>query len=116
MVFFRGGGKEGDKNLHLLHCPAVKNTIVVNAGNLLSRWSNARIRSTRHRVIQPPPKPEDMEDADNPDAMFPARYSIAYFCNSNFDKWIEALPGTGEQYEKERCMRGSTVENIWLGG
>ena len=74
----------------------IENTIVVNAGDLLSRWSNDLIRSTRHRVIQPPAKPEDMEDADDENAMFPARYSIAYFCNPNFDRWIEALPGTWE--------------------
>ena len=74
----------------------IKDTIVVNAGDLLQRWSNDMIRSTRHRVIQPPPKEEDMKDADNPDATFPARYSIAYFCNPNFDQRIEALPGTYE--------------------
>ena len=84
----------------------IENTIVVNAGDLLSRWSNDRIRSTRHRVIQPPPKPEDMEDADDSNAMFPARYSIAYFCNPNFDRWIEALPGTWEGDEKGKKYDG----------
>ncbi len=84
----------------------IENTIVVNAGDLLSRWSNGRIRSTRHRVIQPPPKLEDMEDADDPNAMFPARYSIAYFCNPNFDRWIEALPGTWEEDENGKRYEG----------
>ena len=84
----------------------IENTIVVNAGDLLSRWSNDRIRSTKHRVIQPPPRPEDMEDADDPHATFPARYSIAYFCNPNFDKWIEALPGTWEDEEKGKKYEG----------
>ena len=37
-----------------------------------------------------------MQDADDPEAVFPARYSIAYFCNPNFEKLIEALPGTFE--------------------
>ena len=84
----------------------IENTIVVNAGDLLSRWSNDRIRSTRHRVIQPPPKPEDMQDADDENAKFPARYSIAYFCNPNFDRWIEALPGTWEEDEKGKRYEG----------
>lgn len=81
----------------------IPGTIVVNAGDLLSRWSNDLIRSTNHRVIQPPPKPTPDGEEDDPDALIPARYSIAYFCNPNFDKYIEALPGTyedsGKKYE-----------------
>lgn len=73
----------------------IPGTIVVNAGDLLMRWSNDTIVSTKHRVIQPPPKPEDIE-ADE-DGEIPARYSIAYFCNPNFDRFIEALPGTVEK-------------------
>jgi isopenicillin N synthase-like dioxygenase len=84
----------------------IPNTIVVNAGDLLSRWSNDTIRSTRHRVIQPPPKPEEMEDADDPAAMFAERYSIAYFCNPNFDKFIEALPGTFGEAEGAKKYEG----------
>lgn len=72
----------------------IPGTIVINAGDLLSRWSNDIISSTKHRVIQPPPKEGEMDDADDPNAMFPARYSIAYFCNPNADKLIETLPGT----------------------
>lgn len=74
----------------------IPDTVVINAGDLLSRWSNDIIKSTNHRVIQPPPKAGEMDDADDPDATFSARYSIAYFCNPNFDKLIEALPGTFE--------------------
>ncbi len=73
----------------------IENTIVVNAGDLLSRWSNDEIRSTMHRVVQPPAKPDDDSD------MYPARYSIAYFCNPNFDQYIEALPNTWEKTGKK---------------
>ncbi|KEF55357.1 uncharacterized protein A1O9_08107 [Exophiala aquamarina CBS 119918] len=79
----------------------IPGTIVVNAGDLLSRWSNDLIRSTNHRVIQPPPKPAADGEEDDPEALIPARYSIAYFCNPNFDKWIEALPGTHEETGKK---------------
>lgn len=79
----------------------IPGTIVVNAGDLLSRWSNDLIRSTNHRVIQPPPKPLAPGEVDDPDALIPARYSIAYFCNPNFDKYIEALPGTYEESGKK---------------
>ena len=68
----------------------IPDAIVVNAGDLLSRWSNDTIKSTRHRVVEPPKKPGEDDGSD----MYPARYSIAYFCNPNFDKIIEAIPGT----------------------
>ena len=72
----------------------IPDTIVVNAGDLLTRWSNGRIKSTKHRVVEPPVKTESEQ--------YPARYSIAYFCNPDFDKEIEALPGTfGEGREKK---------------
>jgi isopenicillin N synthase-like dioxygenase len=48
------------------------------------RWSNDTIKSTKHRVVEPPVK------ADT----YPARYSVAYFCNPNFDNTIDAIPGT----------------------
>ncbi|EXJ94409.1 hypothetical protein A1O1_02803 [Capronia coronata CBS 617.96] len=64
----------------------VPDTIVINAGDLLARWSNDTIKSTNHRVVQPPCEPES--------DMYPERYSVAYFCNPDFDKLIEALPGT----------------------
>lgn len=66
-------------------------TIVVNAGDLLARWSNDLIRSTMHRVVQPPLKGQEKVDGH------PPRYSVAYFCNPDFDKWIEVLPGTWEE-------------------
>ena len=81
---------------------------MVNAGDLLQRWSNDIIRSTNHRVIQPPPKngTSEKEEDEDPEAMVPARYSIAYFCNPNFDRWIEALPGTWEEKGKEKKYPG----------
>lgn len=64
----------------------IKDTVVINAGDLLARWSNDTIKSTNHRVVQPPYESES--------DMYPRRYSVAYFCNPDFDKTIEALPGT----------------------
>lgn len=78
----------------------VEGTVVVNAGDLLARWSNDFIKSTLHRVVEPPPK-EGKEIPE--DGVYPARYSIAYFCNPNFDRMIEAIEGTygGELGEKK---------------
>ncbi len=68
----------------------IEGTVVVNAGDLLSRWANDEIKSTHHRVVQPPAREGDESEK------YPARYSIAYFCNPNFELSIEALPGTWE--------------------
>lgn len=86
----------------------IPDTIVINAGDLLSRWSNDLIKSTNHRVIQPPPKEGEMDDADQPDSKFPARYSVAFFCNPAFDKTIEALPGT---FESEAAKKYPAVNS-----
>ena len=82
----------------------IPGTIVVNAGDLMARWSNDSIKSTMHRVIQPPPKAQEVEE--DPDAMFPARYSMAYFCNPDFERYIEALPGTWEEKEGGKKYEG----------
>jgi isopenicillin N synthase-like dioxygenase len=76
----------------------IADSIVVNAGDLLARWSNDHIKSTRHRVVEPISKPGSEESE-----IYPARYSIAYFCNPDFEKYIEALPGTygGDKGEKK---------------
>lgn len=68
----------------------IEGTVVVNAADLLSRWSNDDIMSTHHRVVQPPAQEGDVSET------YPARYSIAFFCNPNFESCIEALPGTWE--------------------
>lgn len=45
----------------------IEGTCVVNAGDLLARWSNDTIKSTVHRVVEPPRKTDE----------YPPRYSIA---------------------------------------
>jgi len=61
-------------------------TIVINAADLLARWSNDTLRSTLHRVVVPPQQVNDSE------AVTPKRQSIAFFCNPNFDAEISCLP------------------------
>ncbi|EWC48163.1 hypothetical protein DRE_02267 [Drechslerella stenobrocha 248] len=72
-----------------IDAPPIPGTIVINSGDLLARWANDTIRSTEHQVVEPPHS-EDVE-------VYPARYSIAYFCNPNFEKFIDAIPGTFEE-------------------
>jgi len=67
--------------------PPIPGTIVVNAADLLARWSNDVLRSTLHRVVAPPPQPiSELE------ALTPKRQSIAFFCNPNFNAEISCLP------------------------
>jgi isopenicillin N synthase-like dioxygenase len=85
----RGGLQVESPNGNFIDATPIPDTIVVNAGDLLARWSNDTIKSTKHRVVEPPNKAEE----------YPARYSVAYFCNPNFDKTIETIPGTYKDKE-----------------
>ncbi|KAI6035058.1 hypothetical protein F5J12DRAFT_790770 [Pisolithus orientalis] len=69
--------------------PPIPGTVVVNAGDLLARWSNNTLRSTLHRVVAPF---TSMSNTGAAGGMTPARQSIAFFCNPNFDAIIESLP------------------------
>ncbi|KAJ9205596.1 hypothetical protein DTO271D3_2473 [Paecilomyces variotii] len=86
----RGGLQVRSPNNTFVDAVPIPDTIVVNAGDLLARWSNDIIKSTRHRVVEPTSTVEE-DDKSN---MYPARYTVAYFCNPNMDKFIDALPGT----------------------
>jgi isopenicillin N synthase-like dioxygenase len=89
----RGGLQVESPNGNFIDATPIADTIVVNAGDLLARWSNDTIKSTKHRVVEPATKEDE----------YPARYSIAYFCNPNFDKQIEAIPGTFQNGEKKHA-------------
>ncbi|PQK12131.1 hypothetical protein BB8028_0003g07490 [Beauveria bassiana] len=88
----RGGLQVRSPSGKFVDATPIPDTIVVNAGDLLARWSNDTIKSTIHRVVEPP-HDNDNDDA-SADVVYPPRYSVAYFCNPNADKLIEAMPGT----------------------
>lgn len=92
----RGGLQVQSPNGTFVDATPIPDTIVINAGDLLARWSNDMIKSTKHQVVEPPLKP-----GQEVGEKYPARYSIAYFCNPNFDKWIDAIPGTFEEEGKK---------------
>lgn len=83
----------------------IEDTVVINAGDLLARCSNDLVKSTRHRVVEPPKEAGE-------DDTYPARYSIAYFCNPNMDAFIDALPGTfGEDADVPKKYTGIKTED-----
>ena len=84
----------------------IEGSIVVNAGDLLARWSNDMIRSTKHRVVEPPIKARNAGD------VYPPRYSVAYFCNPDFDQWIEALPGTWKESDGPKYKKVNSGEYL----
>lgn len=63
-----------------IEAPCLPGTIVVNTGDLMQRWTNHVFCSTKHRVKIP---------TDN--RLQKSRYSIAFFCQPNFDTEIRSL-------------------------
>lgn len=65
-----------------LDVPPRPGTFVVNAGDMMQRWTNGRWPSTLHRVINRGIHPDGGTD----------RWSIAYFCDLDHDALITPLP------------------------
>lgn len=59
----------------------IKDTILVNTGDLMERWTNGEFRSTRHRVKLPARQEQAARD----------RYSVAFFCSPNPDTEIACI-------------------------
>ncbi|CAK5275454.1 unnamed protein product, partial [Mycena citricolor] len=86
------GGLQAQNPHTGLFVPAapIPDTIVINVGDLLARWSNNTLRSTLHRVVAPPATVINAGEV-----ITPARQSIAFFCNPNFSAEIACLPNCG---------------------
>jgi isopenicillin N synthase-like dioxygenase len=111
----RGGLQVQSPEGTFVDATPIPDTIVINAGDLLARWSNDTIKSTKHRVVEPPPNPDQEVGVEYPARYasnllfdihetnpFANRYSIAYFCNPNSDRQIESIPST--------CKEGDTLK------
>jgi len=60
---------------------ALPEQLVINVGDMLQRLTNNKLRSTIHRVVNPP-----KEDWDKP------RYSIPFFCHPKSEMSLNCLP------------------------
>lgn len=76
-----------------------KNSIVVNAADLLERWSAGRIKSIKHRVV-----------VNNPKS---SRQSIAFFCQPNNDVNIEPLFSSKDEVILD-CYKQSVLTSEYL--
>jgi isopenicillin N synthase-like dioxygenase len=81
--------------------PEEWDTVLVNVGDLMMRWSNDRWRSAVHRVGAPEAMIKKATDggsgvlAQNGDGpVVPSRYSIPLFATANDEAVIDAFPGT----------------------
>ncbi len=79
-----GSGEPGLQVLSLrgewIPVTTIPETIVVNVGDMLQRLTNNVLRSTTHRVVNPPPPYSDV-----------ARYSIPFFLHPNSEFLIKSL-------------------------
>jgi len=82
----------------------IPETIVVNVGDLLARWSNDVLRSTLHRVVAPPAK-----KISDTETITPKRQSIAFFCNPNFSTDVSCLPNCGEMVKYPPINTGDYI-------
>lgn len=80
----RVGGLEIDPEHHDRFVPAlpIDGTVLVNIADLLQRYTNGRVRSTRHRVVRP---------ASGSFDVLPARYSIPFFVHPDPDTTIDPI-------------------------
>jgi isopenicillin N synthase-like dioxygenase len=62
-----------------IDAPAIANAFVVNGGQLLRRWTNDTLLATAHRAVN---------------RSGGERYALAFFCDSNIDWPIAAVPTT----------------------
>lgn len=77
-----GGLQVCDRDGNWRDMPNEPKSFVINVGDLLSRWTNGRWRSTLHRVINPPRELTGSTE----------RLSMVFFTSANADAEISALP------------------------
>jgi isopenicillin N synthase-like dioxygenase len=95
------GGLEVDRFHDGNFAPAtpLRGTCVINVADLLQRLSNDKLRSTRHRVMQPQAVP-------GADGMLPARYSTAFFVHPDPATMIVPIVKEGETTTYEPVNAG----------
>ncbi len=79
----------------------VDGAFVINIGDLMSRWTNDRWRSTLHRVVDPRP---------NLRGEIARRHSMPFFHNANWDAVVAPILRPGEQPRHEPVLAGPHLQ------
>jgi len=82
--------------------PVVIDSLIINLGDAMARWTNDRWRSTLHRVVTPPANL----------AATSRRQSIAFFHNANWDAVIECIPSCLAAGESPRYAPVTAGEHL----
>lgn len=104
-----GGLEIQDQNCpeRFLPVTPVPDTVIVNCGDLMERWSNGRWKSVVHRVVAPPVDPERSQEAG--EEMLRSRYSLPFFATADPETVIEALPGCWGEKENPKKYAKTTA-------
>ncbi len=86
-----------NKSGEWISAPSIKDTFVINLGNIMQMWTNGRFSSTPHRVI-------NRERRD--------RYSIPVFVNPGHEALIGPLIGE-EPAVSDPVVFGEYIQDIW---
>ncbi|EXJ77073.1 hypothetical protein A1O3_10231 [Capronia epimyces CBS 606.96] len=88
-----GGLQVEDRKNPGSYLPAspIKGSAIVNIGDFLMRWSNDVLKSTLHRVIEPPADGE--QEAEEGNEMTQERFSVPFFLQADRHKMIQCVPG-----------------------
>jgi isopenicillin N synthase-like dioxygenase len=91
------GGLQINDPIHgWLHAPPLPGAFVVNIGDLITRWTNDRYHSTKHRVI-------NLSGRD--------RYSVPFFFDGNPDYIVSCLPGCSDTDNPARYRPTTVAEH-----
>jgi isopenicillin N synthase-like dioxygenase len=82
--------------------PVAPDSLIVNIGELMARWTNDRWKATLHRVVNPPPE----------QASASRRLSLVFFHNPNYDAPVAALPGTVAEGEAPKYPPTTSGEHL----
>jgi isopenicillin N synthase-like dioxygenase len=111
------GGLEIDPHHTGKFVPAqpIPGTVLINIADLLQRYTNGRVKSTRHRVVSPP-----LEKIEGD--VLPARFSIPFFVHPDPETMIDPIVLSKDEkklYEPVNAGKWrewNTATNYRLGG
>jgi isopenicillin N synthase-like dioxygenase len=95
ITLLMGASAEGlqvlNRNNEWISVTAAPDQLIINVGDMLERLTNGKLRSTIHRVVNPPPE-----------RLHLPRYSIPFFMHPRSEMSLAALPNCVDQHHPKR--------------